>query len=81
MIASRFSLTKPATIRTREVCITSPRQVEHLAASCRYQAPDSAGSNPVSPGFAVSDDARAAVWIQVERSQSDVMLMDSWRQQ
>ena len=39
------------------------------------------GSNPVSPGFAVSEDARAAVWIQVERSQSDVMLMDSWRQQ
>jgi Tol biopolymer transport system component len=33
----------------------------------------------LSPGFAVSEDARSAVWIQIEGSQSDVMLMDTWR--
>jgi dipeptidyl aminopeptidase/acylaminoacyl peptidase len=33
----------------------------------------------VSPGFAITEDARSAVWIQAERSQSDVMVMDSWR--
>lgn len=34
------------------------------------------GPSPLSPGFAISDDARSAIWTQMERPQSDVMIMD-----
>jgi hypothetical protein len=55
------------------------RRYDFLSRNVSTLATLSTRSVALSPGFAISEDARLAVWVQVEGSQSDVMVMDSWK--